>query len=150
MNKIIILSISVNIFLAGCATPYVVQEKQVEDQKLSCEGIEEQIEEADNFEKKARKEKGATGTNIAAAIFFWPGMLATYSNVNDAIDAADDRKKHLHKLYTENSCDGAVVTKDDIRGNSLSNRIAELNELHKNGSLSDDEFKAAKMKVLGL
>lgn len=93
------------VILAGCATPHVVDTKQPGDKKLSCEELEEQIEDANRFEKKARDERGVTGTNVAAAVFFWPGLLATYSNAGDAIDAAQERRNHLTKIYEKKDCD---------------------------------------------
>lgn len=93
------------VFLAGCATPHVVDIEKTGDKKLSCEELKEQIEDTKRFEKKARDEKGVTGTNVAAAVFFWPGLLATYSNAEDAIDAAQERRRHLTKIYEKKDCD---------------------------------------------
>ena len=45
--------------------------------------------EAERFKVDAQKEKGMTGTNVAAVIFFWPAMIGTYSNANEAISAAE-------------------------------------------------------------
>ena len=42
-----------------------------------------------------------TGTNVAAVIFFWPAMIGTYSNANEAIAAADSRKIYLTSLSTQ-------------------------------------------------
>lgn len=100
----IMLSASL-VILVGCATPDVVDVRQVGDKKLSCEELKEQIEDAKRFEKKARDEKGVTGTNVAAAVFFWPGLLATYANVDEAIDAAQERERHLTKIYEKKGCD---------------------------------------------
>lgn len=146
MKKIIIAS-AIATALYGCATPHVVDEHKVGDQALSCSGIQEQIEEAARFEEKARDEKGVTGTNVAAAIFFWPAMVATYSNANDAIKAADERKRHLQSIYEKKRCEGGSIIADK---DSVSGKIAELDRLHKEGSLTDNEYTAAKKQVLGL
>ena len=101
----IILSLSIGVFtLTGCATPEVIPEREVTDSQLSCAEIESEIKEAAEFEEKAREEKGVTGTNTAAAIFFWPALFATYANADDAIDAAQDRQDHLHRLYEKKDC----------------------------------------------
>lgn len=60
--------------------------------------------ETDQFEAKARKEKGVTGTNVAAALLFWPAMIATYQNANEAIEAAQKRKSKLTDLYNQKGC----------------------------------------------
>ena len=37
----------ISLFLFGCASPHVVQERQISDNKLSCSGISDQIAEAE-------------------------------------------------------------------------------------------------------
>jgi hypothetical protein len=71
---------------------------------MSCSQLKAAYAEAQDFEAKARKERGVTGTNVAAAIFFWPAMLGTYKNTEEAIEAAKDRQKHLEKLGAEKGC----------------------------------------------
>ena len=91
-------------FLSGCATPRVVDERKISDKDLSCDGIAKEIADAERFEREARKEKGVTGTNVAAAIFFWPAIIGTYSNANDAIEAAEERQRHLEVLHKAKGC----------------------------------------------
>ena len=90
--------------LAGCATPTVVQSRKAADGDLSCAQLKDQITEAEDFESKARKERGVTGTNVAAAILFWPALLGTYKNTEDAIEAAKDRQKNLYAIAKGKSC----------------------------------------------
>ncbi len=90
--------------VAGCATPTVVEESRPSDKRLTCEQLENEMSEADNFRRKAEQEKGVTGTNVAAAIFFWPAILGTYANAGDAIRAADNRKRNLMDIYNEKGC----------------------------------------------
>ena len=89
---------------SACATPDVVSVRQIGDDKLNCGQIKEQFADAQEFEKKARREKGATGTNVAAALFFWPALLATYSNIEEATTAAKDRQMHLEKIAKKMGC----------------------------------------------
>jgi hypothetical protein len=51
-----------------------------------------------------RKKNGITGTNVAAAVIFWPAIIGTYANANDAIKAAKARKEHLVALSTKKGC----------------------------------------------
>jgi hypothetical protein len=90
--------------LTACASPEVVDTKQMGDDKLSCKQLAAEIQEANEFESKAQKEKGITGTNVAAAVIFWPAIIGTYSNANDAIKAAKERKEHLVALSTKKGC----------------------------------------------
>ena len=41
--KRVALAVAICVSLAGCATPHVVEERQVGDERLSCAQIEEQI-----------------------------------------------------------------------------------------------------------
>ena len=92
--------------LAACATPTVVDVQQPGDRALSCDALSEQMQAAYRFEEDARDERGVTGENVAAAVLFWPGLLATYMNTDDAIDAARDRREHLMRIYDDKGCDG--------------------------------------------
>ena len=94
--------------LSGCATPTVVQTKQANDSTMSCASLKLSYAEAQEFESKARKERGMTGTNVAAAILFWPAMLGTYKNTEDAIEAAKDRQKHLERIAADKNCPSLI------------------------------------------
>jgi len=90
--------------LGACATPTVVETRRSGDTILSCDQLRYELAEADRFEKEARAERKVTGTNVAAAVFFWPALLATYSNSDQAITAARERKAHLYKLADARKC----------------------------------------------
>ena len=91
-------------FLGACASPTVVETKQSNDRTMTCDSLKTAYAEAKDFESKARKERGVTGTNVAAAIFFWPAMIGTYKNTEDAIEAAKERQKHLETVAAEKKC----------------------------------------------
>jgi outer membrane biogenesis lipoprotein LolB len=97
-------TLAVAFLLASCATPTVMPTQKVTDNKLSCEQIEQQVDEAESFRQKAQAEKGATGKNVAAVLLFWPAALATYHNIGEATEAADARKLHLLRLYAAQGC----------------------------------------------
>ena len=92
------------LFLGACASPEVVQPKKISDGDLSCTDLKEQIVEAERFEKEARDDRGVTGTNVAAALLFWPALIVTYANTEDAIEAAEERRAHLLELYEAKNC----------------------------------------------
>lgn len=100
---ILTMSLTCAVF-GGCATPTVVESKQANDRTMSCDSLKTSYIEAKDFESKARKERGVTGTNVAAAILFWPAMIGTYKNTEDAIEAAKDRQKHLEAIAAEKKC----------------------------------------------
>lgn len=136
------------LLVTACASPTVVQEKQVGDTNLSCTQLAAAIDEARDFEKRARDERKATGTNVAAALFFWPGLIATYSNTEDAIKAAKDRQSHLAKIYQDKNCDRQIG--GAAGSTQIEQRLLELKALRDKGVLSDAEYEAARKKALGL
>jgi hypothetical protein len=90
--------------LTACATPTVVDVRQAQDPHLSCAQIAAELDEAYYYESEARDERGITGENIAAVAFFWPGLLVTAVNTEQAIDAAQDRRDHLLDIYDQKGC----------------------------------------------
>lgn len=90
--------------LAGCASPTVVQSVKPGDTGLSCSQLQNEYSDSDRFKKEAEGEKGVTGGNVAR-LLFWPSIVGTYMNANEAIAAADNRKVHLANLMTQKSCE---------------------------------------------
>lgn len=104
MKKLALVVGMFALLLQGCATPHVVQPKKVSDVNLSCTQILAEIEEADRFEAEARAERGVTGKNVAVALLFWPALIGTYSNTEEAINAAKERRVNLTNLYEQKNC----------------------------------------------
>ena len=90
--------------LSACARPTVVRTKQSRDSDLSCAQLKDAHAKTQEFESQARKEHGVTGTNVAAAILFWPAMIGTYKNTEEAIEAAKDRQKHHERICSDKKC----------------------------------------------
>jgi hypothetical protein len=104
LHKKLMTSVLVLAMLAGCATPTVVQTRKVTDGDLTCDQLKSEIAEAEDFENKARQERGMTGKNVAAVLLFWPALLGTYSNTEDAMNAAKDRQKSLFNIARGKKC----------------------------------------------
>jgi hypothetical protein len=134
--------------LAGCASPDVVQTRQINDDDLSCSELVQATKEAQKFEADARDGRTVTGTNVAAALFWWPGLVATYVNTDDAIDAAVDRQTHLAEIYKDKGCSGGSSA--TTSSNSVSGDLEKLKKMHSEGLISDDEYAAARKKALGI
>ena len=90
--------------VSACATPTVVDSQQPGDRDLSCMQLREGIQVANDYEQDARDERGLTGTNVVAFIFFWPALIATYLNTEEAITAAQERQQHLQDIYDSKGC----------------------------------------------
>jgi len=88
--------------LVGCASPTVVQSIKPGDSGLSCAQLQNEYSDADRFKKEAESEKGATGGNVAR-LLFWPAIIGTYMNANEAIAAAENRKVNLANLMNQKS-----------------------------------------------
>ncbi len=90
--------------LVGCATPTVVDIRKTGDSNLTCDQIKQEIAEAERYEKEARKDRTVTGQNVAAALLFFPALIGTYANTEEAINAAKDRREAMFKLAQSKKC----------------------------------------------
>ena len=91
--------------LAGCATPTVTQVVKPGDTGLSCAQLQNEYSDVQRLKKEADAEKSVTGGNVARAIFFWPAIIGTAMNANEAIAAADNRAVHLSNLMVQAKCE---------------------------------------------
>ena len=94
------------LLLAGCSKPTVVEVLMPGDEELNCGQLKNAYAEAERFKEEAKGEKGVTGGNTARALLFWPAIVGTYMNSNEAIQAADSRKVHLMNIMRDKDCSG--------------------------------------------
>ena len=154
---VIIFSSSL-ILLGSCAKPTVVTVVMPGDEGLSCSQLKNEVAETQRFKREAESVKGGTGGNITRGLFFWPAIIQSYSNANEAIAAANTRKVHLFNIMRQKNCKGvgslvvettAIGGEDSKRSEeSLTNELKTLNELYQSGVLNEEEFKQAKKKIL--
>jgi len=97
------ISIFIVTCLFGCASPTVVQSVKPGDDGLSCAQLQNEFADAERFKKEAQGEKGVTGGNVAR-LLFWPTIIGTYMNANEAISAADNRLVNLNNLMSRGNC----------------------------------------------
>ena len=158
MKKILVILLTGFFFLNSCAKPTVVDSIMPGDEELNCGQLKNSVAEAQRFIKDAEGVKGGTGDNWARGLLFWPAIIQSYSNANEAIAAANTRKVHLFNIMRQKNCKNvgllvvettAIGGEDSIRSEeSLTNELQTLNELYKSGVLSEEEFKQAKKKIL--
>jgi len=103
MKNAYIYMLAVVAIVSGCASPTVVQSIKPGDAGLSCPQLQNEYSDADRFKKEAEGEKGVTGGN-AARLLFWPAIIGTYMNANEAIAAAENRKVNLANLMNQKNC----------------------------------------------
>ena len=89
--------------LLACASPTVVQAVKPGDTGLSCGQLQNDYADAEKFKKDAAAEKGVTGGNVAR-LLFWPAIIGTTMNANEAMAAADNRMVHLTNLMSQKGC----------------------------------------------
>jgi hypothetical protein len=99
-----ILTILAAATLVGCATPEVTQVRKLSDKQSQCNELQRQIEDAKVLEKKAEEEKGWTGGNVVRGLFFWPAIIGTNMNANEAIQASKQRQDYLVDLMEQKGC----------------------------------------------
>ena len=91
--------------LAGCATPTVTQVVKPGDTGLTCAQMQNEFADVQRLKKEADAEKSVTGGNVVRALFFWPAIIGTAMNANEAIAAADNRSVHLSNLMAQKKCE---------------------------------------------
>ena len=114
---------------------------------LNCQQLDLEMREADRFKMEAQKEKGMTGTNVAAALFFWPAMIGTYSNANQAIEAANERKANLVRLYEKKGCDANGVATGGQPATPEA-RLQSIKKMLADGLITQAEHDERRAKIL--
>jgi len=94
-----------SLFVAGCATSRKVQVIQMGDDQLTCKELTTQMKGMDKAQANVDSKKGMTGTNVASALFWIPGLAYTYYDAGQATKLISERKSHLIELYNKKGCD---------------------------------------------
>src|SRR4051794_37389572 len=82
--------------LLGCATSEKVTAKQIGDQELSCEQLAAETRRLDETERRVDANRGVTGTNVASALVWLPGLAYTYYDAGQADRLIDERRSWLN------------------------------------------------------
>jgi len=105
ISKAITLA-AVALFVSACATSPKVSVVQANDSNLTKEQLLAEIQKLDDTTQKIDSKKGFTGTNVASALFFLPGLVYTHMDANAATSLVDQRRNHLMALYNQKSQEG--------------------------------------------
>lgn len=103
LSKIAMITtlIALTALASGCATSPKVQVVQAGDTALSKEQLLAEINRLNDADEKINEKKGINGTNAAAALFFWPGLIYTQMDASDARKMVEQRRNHLTGLYNQ-------------------------------------------------
>ena len=94
----------ITVLITGCATSPKIQVVQPGDNRMTCEQLVADLEKLDEATAQVEGKKGATGTNVAAALFWLPGLAYTYYDAGQALEAINARRSHLTQLYNDKNC----------------------------------------------
>ena len=149
--EIVILTL-ILIFLNSCAKPTVVNVVMPGDEKLNCKQLKNGFQETRRFKQEAEVVRDpSTGGNLTRGMFFWPALLKTMHNADEAIKAANDRGYHLVNIMKNKNCkdtDKLFAELTKTTSSYITQEIIRLNQLYKSGVLTKEEFIQAKKKVL--
>ena len=138
-----------SVLLNFCAKPTVVNVVMPEDLELNCEKLKDEFQETRRFKQEAENVGNPqTGGTITRSMFFWPALLKTLHNADEAIKAANDRGYHLIDIMKNKNCDNIDKYFSEIVRTTPSQEIIRLNRLYKMGVLTKEEFEMSKKKVL--
>jgi hypothetical protein len=97
----IVALITITTLVSACATSPKVQVMQACDRSLSKEQIMCELDKLNTTDCEINQKKGINGTNVAAALFFWPGLIYTQLDASDARKLVSQRREYLTSLYNE-------------------------------------------------
>lgn len=149
-----ILSFMLSIVLSGCAgsaSHKVVTAHQAGDDALTCDSMKSEINKAELIIEGVNQDKDdVSGKDVIDGILWFPfNLIAKSNNYNNALTAADSRIAQLKSMQKERGCVIASNSEEDnMLKRSISSQLRELSSLYKDGSLTEEEYKQAKQKIL--
>ena len=104
LRSAVLVAVAASSLLVGCATSEKVQVVQPGDQNLSCNAIKGEFARLDKAQADIDSKKGFTGTNVAAALLWIPGLAYTYYDAGEATRLISDRRSALTIIYNNKNC----------------------------------------------
>jgi hypothetical protein len=135
---------------AGSASHKVVANDPTVDLNLSCQQAEAEIMRAQSIINGVNDDKAdVSGADVMDGILWFPfNLIAKESNYNNALNAANQRVLFMRQLKKDKNCPEQQIATQEVKQQSLDTRIRELNQLYKDGLLTEEEYLAQKKKVL--
>ncbi len=150
-NLIFVVSLFAIVGCAGSANHKIVVTDQVKDQSLTCRQIDDEIARAQAIINGVNDDKNdVSGSDVMDGILYFPfNLIAKNSNYSNALTAANQRIISLKTLKQEKSC-AVEVAGSTSSSSDLESKIKSLNKMYQEQLITEDEYKASKMKLLGL
>lgn len=111
-SAIAVLLIATITLVSGCATSPKMAPVHVGDNNLTKEQIVCELEKLNAAQQKIDSNKGLTGTNVAAALFWLPGLAYTYYDAGEATRLIEQRRAHLTTLYNQKTAQQEPKTRN--------------------------------------
>lgn len=97
----ILLTILTIIYLSACSISPKIQAVQIGDENLDKKELMAELRKLDQAEREINGNKGINGTNVAAALFWLPGLAFTMIDAHEATNLIHERRSHLTNLYNK-------------------------------------------------
>lgn len=152
MQKLI-TTVTVLLVISGCAgsaSHKVVASNPAVDNKMSCPEADAEITRAQAIITGVNEDKAdVSGADVMDGILWFPfNLIAKESNYDNALNAANQRILAMKQLKTDRKCPDQSPAVERIAQQDLTKRIKELNQLYKDGILTEDEYKKQKERML--
>lgn len=143
------------ILLSGCAgsaSHKVVTSNPAIDQGLTCRQLDDEIARSQAIINGVNDDKNdLSGSDVLDGVLYFPfNLIAKNSNYNNALTAANQRIVNLKIIKQDKNC---PVDKDGLpnQANSdLETKLKSLNKMYQEKLISEEEYKATKLKLLGI
>lgn len=151
-NLITLSLIAILTACAGSASHKVVMTDQVKDQNLTCRQIDDEVARAQAIINGVNDDKNdVSGSDVMDGLLYFPfNLIAKNSNYNNALTAANQRIISLKTLKQEKKCPVDKENPVIASSSDLENKIKSLNKMYEEKLITEEEYKAAKLKILGL
>ena len=145
--------LTITLLLTGCAgsaSHKVLAVHQANDDDLSCKQLDTEIVKSQVIIDAVNDDKDdLSGADIIDGLLWFPfNLIAKSGNYKKALEAAGDRIGSLQDLKKSQKCNETSQAEYDAATSLLSQELVNLSKLHKDGSLTDDEYQKAKRKLL--
>lgn len=141
------------LMLAGCAgsaSHRVVNASQPADNAMACQEVDAEIMRAQAVINGVNEDKeDISGADVVDGLLWFPfNLIAKASNYSSALTAANQRIINMKDLKKTKQCEEDSTQDQNVASESFTKKIRDLNQLHKDGLLSDDEYIKAKQQLL--
>ena len=135
---------------AGSAQHKVVSSNQAGDDGLSCEKLSAEIVKTQVIIDDVNKDKDdISGADVVDGILWFPfNLIAKNDNYKDALEAAGNRIKTQKEMRKEKNCTAASSEAASSKADGLAAELQKLSTMREKGMLTDEEYSAAKKKLL--